>query len=185
MIKKLEPHLYCYWSIKQNLLGLGWKFLLLWRSWLEGLIIWRRNALKEFAFAITANSHLLGETRTALPVKGRPGRGLRWMLHLNEPGWVVGAHKHVLIVACGFEWWGGAVFEAMESKVRLLIKEPAGLFWCAKLVGKQWNCKLYIASFGFPYYLYDPCIIFWVLSYSFVWKFSSITNLPFLHLPLY
>jgi hypothetical protein len=101
--------------IKQNLLGLGWKFLLLWRSWLEGLIIWRRNALNEFAFAITANSHRLDETRTTCRVEAaRPGWELRWILHLNEPGWVVGAHKHVLVVACGFEWGGGALFEAME-----------------------------------------------------------------------
>jgi hypothetical protein len=44
---------------------------------------------------------------------------------------------------------------AMESMVRLLIKNLA-VFLVCQTGWKQRNCMLYIASFGFPYYLYDP-----------------------------
>lgn len=102
-------------SIKQNLEGLlGWKFLLLWRSWLEGLMTRRRNSLMEFAFASMAKSHwtLLDESLSIWS----PAFALfefLWKLHLKEPGWFVGEHKHERVEECdfGFE---APFFVAME-----------------------------------------------------------------------
>lgn len=98
--------------IKQNLEGFGWKFLLLWRSWLEGLMTWRRNALMELAFAITANSHLvvlLDESWWWVIAFWE----FLWRLHLKEPGCLVGEHKHERFVeGCGFGF-EPAILEAM------------------------------------------------------------------------
>lgn len=87
---------------KQNLLGFCWKFLLLWRSQLDGFMIIRRNALIELDFVTTAISH---EPRVDAR---RLGALLRLLcrLHLNEPGWLVGEHKHVLD-----NGWGNLVSE--------------------------------------------------------------------------
>lgn len=45
------------YPIKQNLEGLGWKFLRRWASLLDGLMICRRNALNAFAFTNIASSN--------------------------------------------------------------------------------------------------------------------------------
>ncbi|KAK5829753.1 hypothetical protein PVK06_013546 [Gossypium arboreum] len=98
----------------QNLEGLGWKFLLLCKSWLDGLMIWSSNALMEFALACRANSQEFGAIRTALL---RPVGGLLKFLcrlHLKDPGCVVGEHRHVR--ACDFELGDDAVLVAMEKE---------------------------------------------------------------------
>ncbi|OMO80339.1 hypothetical protein COLO4_24141 [Corchorus olitorius] len=114
---------------KQNLEGLGWKFLLLRKSWLDGLIIWRRRALIEFALATVDNSQLLEETGTTLARRRLdipPGRLIefRCWLHLNDPGCVVGEHRHVIRV-CDFE------FDNDDDDA--LFFEAMGIWgWCSK-----------------------------------------------------
>lgn len=93
--------------IKQNLEGLGWKFLRRWRSLLDGLMMCRRNALTALAFAYTVSSNCAlvmvvidddDDLAEAL-------RRFRWKLQRKEPGWVVGEQRHLreLPTLCNLE----------------------------------------------------------------------------------
>lgn len=82
------------WLLRpQNLVGLGWKFLLLRRWWLEGLINCIRNAFT----APTFDSKDGSKTRFFWGFGSDIRAGLlelRCRLHRNEPGCDVGEQRH-------------------------------------------------------------------------------------------
>ena len=80
---------------RENLEGLGWKFRLLCKSWLEGLIIWRRKALSELALAITAIFKYSSDILLPVFFLRWSELEFRWRWHRNEPGWVVGEHRQL------------------------------------------------------------------------------------------
>ena len=78
--------------MRQNLVGRGWKFCRRRASWLDGLMICMRKALRRLVFVIVFSSTLF-----IFAVDLPPGfRYPRWRLHRKEPGWAVGEHRHVL-----------------------------------------------------------------------------------------
>lgn len=79
---------------RQNLVGLGWKQRLRWRSCLDGLMICIRKAFKRMSFEPTFSPVFL-VLGLGLGLAASL-RGPRWRLQRKEPGWVVGEHRHVL-----------------------------------------------------------------------------------------
>lgn len=83
-------------TVALNLVGFGWKFLLRQRSCLDGLTtICIRSSLIDaapFAAMLFASSWPGTAAGPRLGALRQP----RWRAHRNEPGCVVGAHRHAL-----------------------------------------------------------------------------------------
>jgi len=104
--------------MSENLVGLGWKLFLLWRSWVEGLSICNRTAFNELAFATMDGSHWLG-------VRGEDRDmargGFLCLLHRKEPGCVLGEQEQVRVGWFGWECWDldddvNTLLEAIEGR---------------------------------------------------------------------